>query len=226
MDQDIPVSPYIYWVNSATASYASGTFDGEWRYHGNNLAHFVLETAASTIHTTNSIVVGDTLRCTSGTFIQNSYYIKDLILVGEISKIDVDDPGSGYSVGDVISTGPMGSLGGSGAQLTVAGVDSNGGVTHVSIIDRGTGYTLGPSLNFALTGIGDGTATITVYTDREGLALAQGGDIISPSGVVVTRNNVSWAADRALPGGLLAATTSAATFIQAEAGNALPVPAS
>ena len=228
-DQDIPVSPYIYWVNSATASYATGTNDGEWRYHGNNLVHFVLETAASTIHTTNSIVVGDTLRCTSGSFIQNSYFVKDLIAIGEVSKLDITDAGTGYSKGDVISTGTLDSGAGLGppttpASLVIEEVDSNGAILVVSILDRGTGYSSG-SLNFVVNG-GNGDATITVYTDREGLALAQGGPIISQFGIVVTRNNVSWAADRALPGGLLAATTSAAAFIQAEAGNALPVPAS
>lgn len=225
--QDIPVSPYVYWVDSATASYASSAgFDGEWRYHGNNLVHFVLETAASTIHTTNSIVVGDAFRPTSGTYIQNSYFIKDLIAIGEASKIDVVDAGTGYSVGDVIDVSALNTAlsPATSASLVVQGVDVNGGITHVGILNRGNGYTAG-SLNFAVSG-GDGLATITVYTDREGLALAIGGDIISPSGVVVERNNLNWAADRALPGGLLAATTPAAAFIQGEAGNALPVPAS
>ena len=77
-----------------------------------------------------------------------------------------------------------------------------------------------------MRGIGDGVASITVYTDREGLALAWGADIIDPNGVVVQRNNVSWAADRLLPGGLLTATTPAATTISGANGNALPVPAS
>lgn len=226
--QDIPVSPYTYWVNTATAGYGSGTFDGEWRYHGNNLIHFVLEnTAPSTaIHTDNSIVVGDTLRCTSGSYIQNSYFIKDLILVGEVSRINIDDPGTGYSKGDVISTGALDSAltPTSSASLVVQEVDSTGAILVVGILDRGTGYTSG-NLNFSVLG-GDGNASITVWTDREGLALAQGGDIVSAFGITVSRNNVSWATDRALPGGLLAATTTAATFIQAEAGNALPVPAS
>jgi hypothetical protein len=225
-DQDIPVTPYVYWVNTASASYASSTGnDGEWRYHGNNLAHFVLETTASTIHTTNSIVVGDTLRPTSGTFIQNSYYIKDLIDVGEVSKIDVTDAGTGYSAGDVINTSALDSaLGGTGASLVIQGVDVNGGITHVGILDRGTGYTSATDLNFVVTG-GNGDATITVYADREGLALAIGGDIISQFGVVVERNNTNWAVDRALPGGLVAATTAAAAFLNAEPGDALTLPA-
>jgi len=228
-DQDVPVTPYVYWVNSPTTSYATGAFDGEWRYHGNNLIHFVLELGASTIHTTNSIVVGDTLRCTSGANIQNSYYINDLIDIGEISKIDITDPGSGYSVGDVINTSSLDSGGGLGppstsASLVVEEVDVNGGVTVVSILDRGTGYTAG-SYNFLLTGIGDGTAAITVYTDREGLALSWGGRILSPSGTVVSRNNVNWATDRLRPAGLTGSTTAAAVFLNAEPGNALTIPA-
>jgi hypothetical protein len=155
--------------------------------------------------------------------------VKDLIAIGEVSKLDITDAGTGYSKGDVISTGTLDSGAGLGppttpASLVIEEVDSNGAILVVSILDRGTGYSSG-SLNFVVNG-GNGDATITVYTDREGLALAQGGPIISQFGIVVTRNNVSWAADRALPGGLLAATTSAAAFIQAEAGNALPVPAS
>ncbi len=70
-----------------------------------------------------------------------------------------------------------------------------------------------------------GNADIDVFYDREGLVLAQTGDIIDPNGVVVEVNALTWFTDRLLPGGLIAATTGAAVFLQAQQGNVLPIPA-
>ena len=238
--QDVPVDPYIYWTNTATAGYATNTLDGTWRYHGNGIVHFT-DTTATTIHSAPpsaapAMAIGDTLRCTSGNAIQNSYFIKEFINTGEVSRLDVIDPGAGYSVGDIIDVTSLNSGGGLGpptttASFIVGGVDVNGGVTYVTILDRGTGYTSG-FYNFNLTGIGDGLASITVYTNTEGLVLAQPADIINPSGVVVERNNVTWFADRANPGGLTVATTAAAVFLNGGSattitgsGNALSIPA-
>ena len=217
-DQDIPVTPYIYWVNSASTNYASGT-NGQWRYTGDNV-HFS-DAADPDWVTTNSILVGDTLRVTSGTVINNSYFVSEIITKGEVCIIDITTPGTGYSVGDIINLAGIG--GALGATAEVGGVDVNGGITYVRITNRGTAGTL--SATTVNVTSGDGNAVIDVFFNIEGLVLAWTGEIIDPSGVVVERNIQSWEVDSKLAGGLVSATTAAATFLSAEPGDALTLPA-
>jgi hypothetical protein len=225
--QTVP-TPNVYWVNSATTSYQTGTpTNGIWIYNGHNNIHFS-DVVVSTMVTTDSIVVGDTLRVTASidASIQNSYFIKDIINPGEVGIVIIDNEGSGYSVGDVIPlTGLTVALGPptTPAVLTVGGVDEDGAITYVYVNDRGTGYTPG-GVSINLTGIGDGNASLTLDTLNEGVVLAQGGDIIGTGGVISENFGVSWELDRARPNGLTDATTAAAIFIQAEPGNALSIP--
>lgn len=214
-------TPQVYWVDSATAGYDTGTA-GQWRYIGNGEVHFSDDTDL-TMHTGSSMVVGDTLRVTIGAGITNSYFIKELILDEELSIIDVVTPGTGYSVGDVIDIDGASAGSPKGAIAVVGGVDVNGGIRYVTITNRGAGFT-SPSPHFiSVSGTGNGDAELNVYFDREGLVLAQTGDIIDPNGVIAEVNSVTWFTDRLLPGGLNAATTAQAIFIQAQSGNALPI---
>jgi len=225
-DQVIPASS-IYWVNSATTSYQSGAATGGiWINNGNGNVHFA-DVVETTFVTTDSVVVGDTLRVTTAfnSQIQNSYFIKDLIASGEVSIITVDIAGTGYSVGDTISVASLeGALGPSAtpAVLEVGGVYDDGSILYVTIVDRGTGYTPGGAA-FTISGAGDGNAQISVTTNLEGVVLALSGDIINEEGRISENYGVTWVLDRALPGGLNAATTVAAAFIQLEEGNALPI---
>jgi len=228
LDQVVP-SSNIYWVNSATTSYETGAAtQGFWAYNGNGNVHFadLVDTTFVTVGDgADPVVVGDTLRVTDGfnSQIENSYYIKDLIAQGEVSVITVDAAGTGYSVGDNIDLSVMNAaLGSSGAVMEVGGIDVNGGITYVYVSNRGSGYGFAGS-SFPITGQGDGNATISVTTGLEGVVLAQGGDIVSVDGIVAENFGVLWTLDRALPGGLHAATTTAATFMQAEQGNVLPI---
>ena len=219
VDQDIP-TPDIYWVDSATAAYDTGLL-GQWSYNGSGFAHFSDPTDLD-MHTGSSMVVGDTLRITTGTVINNSYFIKELIIKGEVAYISVTLPGTGYVVGDPIDLSSL--TGAVGATARVGGVDVNGGIRYVEIISRGTAGVLS-SLNIIITGAGNGDAAIDVFHNSEGLVLAQTCDIIDPNGVVAEVTGLTWFTDRLLPGGLVAATTNAAGFLQAEQGNVLPLPA-
>ena len=161
------------------------------------------------------IAAGDTLRITTGTTINKSYFIKEHIYTGEINSININVPGTGWSVGDsinLLSTGVV------GATAEVGGIDENGGIDYIYITNRGTAGASG-AVNISLAGGAD----IDVSYDKEGLVLALAGDIINDNGVVVEVNSMSWAADRLLSGGLNDSTTAAAAFIQLEEGNALPI---
>jgi hypothetical protein len=228
-DQVIP-SPNVYWVDSATTSYQAGAATaGTWIYNGNGNVHFA--DLVDTTMVTNGgdpIVVGDTLRVTVATGFtqtQNSYFIKDLIATGEVSILTVDVPGTGYSVGDVLSVAEIeGALGvpTTPAVLEVGGVFGNGSIAFVYIRDRGTGYGAGGTA-YTLTGSGDGNAQISLTTAVEGVVLAQPAPIIFEDGRITELVGLTWVVDRALPGGLNAATTTAAVFIQSEEGNVLPI---
>jgi len=173
------------------------------------------------------IEVGDTLRVVTAfnPQIENSYFIKGLIGKGEVSIITVDVSGTGYSVGDTLSIaqleGALG-VGTTDAVLEVGGVFGDGSILYVSIIDRGTGYIQGGA-SWTVTDAGDANAQISVTTNVEGVVLAQGGTILDEFGRISLNFGVVWELDRALPGGLNAATTAAATFIQLEEGNVLPI---
>jgi len=169
-----------------------------------------------------AINAGDALNVVTGTTVNNSYFIKEQIFRGEVVQIDVTTPGTGYVGGETINLSGIG--GAVGATAVVGGVDVNGGVTYVNVTNRGTA-SIGGTAAVNLIGIGDGNAVIAVSFDREGFVLAQGGEIIDPNGVVTEVNGLSWSVDSELAGGLVAATTLAADFLNDEAGNALSIPA-
>lgn len=207
----------IFWVNSLTTNYHSGTL-GRWRYTGAPNVFFT-DSGDTTIHSGTGVLVGDTLRVTTGTLINKSYLITDLVLDGEVARIDITAPGTGYVVGDTVDL--SGLTGAVGATAEVGGVDVNGGITYVTITNRGVAGVSDSSAIGVATGNGD--ASLDVYYNTEGLVLMLTGDIINPDGVVVEFNAASWEIDRANPGGLAASTTTAALFLNAEAGNVLPI---
>ena len=226
--QDIPVLPYTYWVNSATTSYQTGLGTvGAWVYHGNGRVHFT-DGADTTFVTDDSVVVGDTLRVTvaNNPQVQNSYFIKELIAIGEVSLVFIDAAGTGYSAGDVIPLANLESTLGPSATpavLTVGAVNTDGSISHISVDDRGTGFTPG-AVVIAVTGVGDSNAQISITTNLEGVVLAQPSNIINEFGEIAEDLAVTWELDRQLPGGLVAATSAAGDFLNDEPGNALSIP--
>jgi len=229
-DQAVPTSPYVYWVDTLSAGYQTGTPSaGLWTFHGNGDAYFT-DGAVTTMVSTNGIVVGDTLRITNWTPLNLSYYIKDLIATDEIQAILVSAEGSGYAVGDNIPIGTVDSLlGGSGLLLSVGKVDSAGGIMVVNVDSRGSGYAAGGVL-INVTGAGNNDAQVSVSAGAEGIVIAQTAELINEFGLIVEGGALTWELDRALPGGLTTATTAAALFLNGGlstsltgSGNALPL---
>jgi hypothetical protein len=71
----------------------------------------------------------------------------------------VNNPGTGYSIGDVLTVS-----GGSGvnASLKVSNVFDDGGIKSVQVSNFGSGYNTAPSIS--ATSKGDGNATLTAYS--------------------------------------------------------------
>lgn len=150
-----------------------------------------------------------------------------MINPGEVSHININVVGSGYSVGDSIPTSALDvALPGAttDAIITVGAIDNNGGILWLEIANRGEGYDPGAAL-ITISGAGNNDAQITISTLNEGVVLAQGCPIINIQGFVTESYGLAWSLDRLLPGGLTDATSAAAAFLQAEPGNALSLPA-
>ena len=94
---------------------------------------------------------------------------------GAIYKVDVKEPGSGYSTGDVFNI--IGD--GTNAQVRVTTVSQNGGITGVKVINPGSGYTYG-QIDTSLivnaqgneqAGTGSTAALTPIISPKEGIAV-------------------------------------------------------
>lgn len=97
---------------------------------------------------------------------EQAAYRQELGAFGKIAHIYIDNPGDGYSNGDPVFM--------SGRGYDFSGnvvVDANGAVTSVNIIDRGEGYTGGPTLRTATVDTANGGANcvLTAYGFGEGV---------------------------------------------------------
>lgn len=199
-----------YWISPSATDVYNGVA-GQWRDNADGTAIFS-DTAASAFAANSD--PGDGLRILSGT-IAGSFHIVDQIAVGSLSTVTITTPGEGYAVGDAIT------ITGAGTGTAIVGaIGPNGSVAAVTITDPGTGYGAGPET--MTSAAGDSTFEATVVTNREALVIAHTAPKWSGSGRVVEVDGVEWRIDTANPGGLLASTTAAATFMLAEQGDALP----
>lgn len=100
---------------------------------------------------------------------EQAAYRQPLGVFGKIAHIWIDNGGDGYSNGDPVFMSGRG-YGFSGNVV----VDANGTITSVNIIDRGEGYTGGPTLRTATadTANGGANAVLTAYGFGEGVELA------------------------------------------------------
>jgi hypothetical protein len=144
--------------------------------------------------------------------------------LGGITSLTFSNRGSGYTFTTVDS---ITTASGSGSEFEfyhplaeVAAVDGSGAITAISIISRGSGSAETGTVNFDLTGSGDGTATATGIFDTEALELPSA-PIYNTAGRITGANTLTWSVDQQNAGGLNASTTAQAVFINAEAGNAL-----
>jgi hypothetical protein len=197
-----------YWVSPAATNVYNGT-NGQWRDNADGTSIF--SDTANNVFAANSDP-GDALRMLTGA-LMGGKHIVDQIAVGSLSIVTITVPGTGYAVGDAIT------VPGNGTAI-VGAIGNDGAVTAVTITNVGSGYGAGPET--MTSAAGDGTFEATVVTNREALVLAHPAPRWSVTGRVVEVDGIEWRIDTANPGGLLASTTTAATFILAEEGDALP----
>ena len=100
---------------------------------------------------------------------EQAAYRQKLSSFGKIAHIYIDNGGDGYSNGDPVFMSGRG-YGFSGNVV----VDANGTITSVNILDRGEGYTGGPTLRTATadTANGGANAVLTAYGFGEGVEIA------------------------------------------------------
>jgi hypothetical protein len=89
-----------------------------------------------------------------------SILVKTIGGSGEITALEIENSGSGYTSIPTVSGGS-----GTGATITLSGSDV-GGIKTLKIINNGFGYTTAPTLDFS--GLGDGTATATAVVGGYG----------------------------------------------------------
>ena len=89
-----------------------------------------------------------------------SILVKTIGGSGEITALEIENSGSGYTSIPTVSGGS-----GTGATITLSGSDV-GGIKTLKIINNGFGYTTTPTLDFS--GLGDGTATATAVVGGYG----------------------------------------------------------
>ena len=89
-----------------------------------------------------------------------SILVKTIGGSGEITALEIENSGSGYTSIPTVSGGA-----GTGATITLSGSDV-GGIKTLKIINNGFGYTTAPTLDFS--GLGDGTATATTIVGGYG----------------------------------------------------------
>ena len=89
-----------------------------------------------------------------------SILVKTIGGSGEITALEIENSGSGYTSIPTVSGGS-----GTGATITLSGSDV-GGIKTLKIINNGFGYTTAPTLDFS--GLGDGTATATTIVGGYG----------------------------------------------------------
>jgi hypothetical protein len=210
-DQEMP-TPEIFWVDSPSTAFYTGSA-GQWRDNADGFAYFS-DTVNNAYATNPNARLKDTLKIT-GTAADGKHFIFGRIAVGELSIVDITAAGTGYEAGDAITiTGD-----GAGAAAEVATVGPLGQVLQIRIIQRGSGYS---AAALDLSGIGNGDATATVVVNRQALILSFPSPRYSPSGRVVAVDGTTWQTDGRNNGGLFNSTTAPATFLLADAGNALP----
>ena len=89
-----------------------------------------------------------------------SILVKTIGSSGEITALEIENSGSGYTSIPTVSGGS-----GTGATITLSGSDV-GGIKTLKIIKNGFGYKTAPTLDFS--GLGDGTATATAVVGGYG----------------------------------------------------------
>jgi len=89
-----------------------------------------------------------------------SILVKTIGGSGEITALEIENSGSGYTSIPTVSGGS-----GTGATITLSGSDV-GGIKTLKIIKNGFGYKTAPTLDFS--GLGDGTATATAVVGGYG----------------------------------------------------------
>jgi hypothetical protein len=104
-------------------------------------------------------------------------------------------PGSGYTNG----TYPLGVSGGGGSGCTGTFTISGGGLTSITIVDAGTGYTSAPTLSFPGAGAGTGaSATATLGTGASATAVVGLGASASISGAFTNAKRMRFTLNNAL----------------------------
>jgi hypothetical protein len=81
---------------------------------------------------------------------------------GFVAQVFVTNPGTGYTVGDVLSANNA-NLGGFGAGFSVPVASTNGTISDVELVNAGLGYSAGDILTFGGLGYGTGS-TVQVVT--------------------------------------------------------------
>lgn len=125
---------------------------------------------------------------------------------GAVTGVQVTNPGSGYSVGDIVQL--LFSNGGSDTSAQLQAVLSDGGVAAISISSGGSGYTGAPTIGFTGGGGGSGAAATAMvsggaitsivvtnpgsgYTEAPGITFTGGSGVGASAAALLTSNSVA-----------------------------------
>jgi len=149
---------YVYIATSGLPNYKIGPFSGTALLPGNQRKLYRFPKVTSTISLKDNISPGPIGSFVNGVSIW-SYKSTQTYSYGPVTKVSIDNPGSGYDA-DVPPIISFSGGGGSGASATVV---VNGSLIEIEVTDGGSGYETTPLVSIAGGG-GEGASATAVIS--------------------------------------------------------------